>query len=689
MRFHHTWLVPLILATACLASFGAAKKAGKVKAPPAASSSSPPSEEKLWAVLTSHAAAGEKCNACRELQTIATEKSIPVLAGLLTDAEISHTARVALETMPYPAAGAALREAAGKTSGLVKSGILDSLGQRRDAQSLPLLAAALEDKDVQVVAAAAIALGRIGTSDAAQALTAARAKAPGKSQILICDGLLVCADRLLVAGQREAALKIYAVLSQPGQPAAVRAGALRGQMRAVGGNALLQLLRDSLASQDAQVRAAAAGELRNLTTVELRLAAAGMATLPASSQVAILAAIRLRGDKSLAPIALKAAIQVPGTSLPGNASDPSVRIAAVAALGTVGDAGALPLLISLTSEQGAHRPPRETSAGLSSTPTTLAVDDPLAAAAWQSLLILSGPNVDEGILAAMRAEKDPARCIQWIEVVESRRPRGLVPALLGLASGASEDVGARAMEALRKMAGPKDLPAMVDVLLKLDNGPARDQAEIAVALVCQQNPDRQHRADPLLEIFRGKDQAQRNELLPLVGRIGGTAASRVIQEGLAGNDPQTREAAFRGLCNWPDDAVADQLLQLSQTAKDEAARRLALRALVRVSVLGAKPDAEKLARLKKAMDLAQSDEDRQWVLKRAAAVRCVETLRFLLPYLDKPALAEQAGASVVDLAWHKELRNPHKKEFVPALKKVLATNHDGQTLSRAQRCLSE
>ena len=69
----------------------------------------------------------QKCNACRELRTAGTEKLIPVLAGLLTDAETSHAARFALEAMPYPAAGAALREAAGKATGLTRSGILDSL----------------------------------------------------------------------------------------------------------------------------------------------------------------------------------------------------------------------------------------------------------------------------------------------------------------------------------------------------------------------------------------------------------------------------------------------------------------------------------------------------------------------------------------------------------------------------------
>lgn len=183
---------------------------------------SPSAEDKWVEVLKSNVPAAQKCNACRELRTAGTEKSIPVLAGLLTDAETSHAARFALEAMPYPAAGAALREAAGKATGLTRSGILDSLGQRRDPEAVPVLAAALVDPDPQVVAAAAVALGKIGTVEAAGALTAARAKARDKARTAVDDGLLLAADRLLAAGQRDLAAKIYRDLASPDEPRAVR-----------------------------------------------------------------------------------------------------------------------------------------------------------------------------------------------------------------------------------------------------------------------------------------------------------------------------------------------------------------------------------------------------------------------------------------------------------------------------------
>ena len=151
-------------------------------------------------------------------------------------------------------------------------------------------------------------------------------------------------------------------------------------------------------------------------------------------------------------------------------------------------------------------------------------------------------------------------------------------------------------------------------------------------------------------------------------------------------DAELYEAGVRAICNWPDASVAEQLLELSEKAKSATHRLWALRAFIRVIALPSDmPDAEKLAMLKQAMERAERDEERNLVLQRASAVRTVEALRFLLPYLDQPSLAQTAGASITELGRHKELRDPNKAEFIPALERVLKTNKDGTILEQARR----
>ena len=74
-----------------------------------------------------------------------------------------------------------------------------------------------------------------------------------------------------------------------------------------------------------------------------------------------------------------------------------------------------------------------------------------------------------------------------------------------------------------------------------------------------------------------------------------------------------------------------------------------------------------------------------WAAIRAAAIRLVETLRFVRPYLKQPPHAEQACLSIVELAHDRKLRDDNKPEFHAALDDVLATTKDAIVIDRAKR----
>jgi HEAT repeat protein len=191
-------------------------------------------ETRLAAVLKSGASRAAKDYACRKLTIIGTAESVPALAALLPDKDLSHMARYALERIPAPDAAAAMREALPKVSGAVKAGVAGSLGVRRDAASVSALAAALADSDAVVASAAACALGNIGTAEAAKALGDFAKKAPAAVKTAVADGLLVCAERLLAGGNKAEALAIYKSLAGEDQPKHVRLAATRGLLAVAG-----------------------------------------------------------------------------------------------------------------------------------------------------------------------------------------------------------------------------------------------------------------------------------------------------------------------------------------------------------------------------------------------------------------------------------------------------------------------
>jgi HEAT repeat protein len=613
------------------------------------------SPEDPWLnVLAADTSVADKCHACRQLQTVGTEKSVPALAALLTEPAISHAARIALEAMPYPAAGAALREALGQTQGLTKVGVIGSLGQRRDAEAVDVLADCLADGDPVVRSAAAAALGKIAGPAAIDALNAAHAAAQGDDRAAVGRALLRCADRCGAAGQQDQAIPIYVKLMQPTESPAIRAAALRGYLRTTGSQQPRRI-SEALANEDAWARQAAAGCLADLSDPALAEVAAGLTDLPVDSQISVLAAIRLRGARSLAPLVLQAA----------ESAEPAVRQAAVQALGIVGDAVALPLLLDASAAEG-----------------------PLGAVARESLQIICDPQLDTEIVRRLRGEHDPTRRAKWIALVAARRPAGAVDLLLDQAAGDHPQVRSRAMAALANLAGPQHLAALAAAVLRAEKGAERDEAEKTVMLVSRRVPDAQQQAAAVIALVRRSAAADRAALLPLLGRIGGDQALQEIQSALESGEDALYEAGVRALCNWPDASVSAQLLELADTATSPAHRLWALRAFIRVIALPSDiPDADKLAMLRRAIERAERDDERHLVLQRVSAVRTVEALRFLLPYLDQPALAQAAGASIVELARHDGLRDPHRAEFTPALEHVLETQRDAAVCEQARRFL--
>ena len=190
-------------------------------------------ETRLAAVLGTGASRAAKDYVCRKLMIVGTAASVPALAALVTDKELSHIARVALERIPAPEAGKALRDALDATRGAQKAGVIGSLGARRDTECIAALATLVADTDPAIASAAATALGDIGTPEAAQALAGAK-PASDAVKAKANDGCLACAERLLAAGKKAEAKTIYASLLSGNPSKNVRLAATRGLLLASG-----------------------------------------------------------------------------------------------------------------------------------------------------------------------------------------------------------------------------------------------------------------------------------------------------------------------------------------------------------------------------------------------------------------------------------------------------------------------
>ena len=183
-------------------------------------------ESTLAKVLGTDIPRAAKDIVCRALKTIGTAHSVPAIAKLLHDEELSHMARHALETNDSPEAAKALVGAIDKAPKKIKIGIISSLGARGVGVPVAPLAKALSDKDADISTAGALALGAIGSADAVKALGSAKVNDTNK--IAVCDAMLQCAENMLAHGKKSGAKAIYGTVLKIGPTEAAKIAANLG-----------------------------------------------------------------------------------------------------------------------------------------------------------------------------------------------------------------------------------------------------------------------------------------------------------------------------------------------------------------------------------------------------------------------------------------------------------------------------
>jgi HEAT repeat protein len=415
---------------------------------------------------------------------------------------------------------------------------------------------------------------------------------------------------------------------------------------------VLELIKDP----DKEVRALGFEQVRTAApgAEATRQFVAALPTLSPEAQVELIRALADRKDAT----ALAAMHETLAKS-----RNEAVRLAAIGAVGALGDSDDVPRLVELMS-------------------LLPQVEQVTASSA---LVRLRGEKTPTAIADAMKAGPEEVR-VALIFILAHRRARETVPQLLEAAVDSNRAVRKAAMAALGELAGPEDLPGMLQGVLKAKPSLDRDAAERAVAEVCHRISDSEKQTAPLLEAMNNLAEADRDALLPALGRVGGPAALQAVEAAIGDSNAERHEAGLRALCNWPDASMAPRLLELAKFDQHPEHRAMVLKALIRVAPLpDGRPDGARLALLKQVMSLCSSDDERSQVLKRASAIRTLESLRFVAPYMDQPAFAEQACETVVELAHHRNLREPNKAEFDRALDKVLAVSKDPTTRERAAR----
>lgn len=591
----------------------------------------PSREPELLAVIRSETPEAEKALAFKGLAVHGSPACVADVATYLASERLSSWARIALEAIPGDEASAALRAAAAPGTALASRqlvGVINSLGVRRDAAAVPLLVTRLGDGDPNVAAAAAAALGTIGSTEAATALAAALvAGTPDRDTV--AEACVVCGERRIEAGDTAAAVKLFEIVRTAAVSEQRRAEAWRAAILARGREGV-PLLVELLQSPSQR--------LFNMGLFTSREFAAGAdrdAALAYEVDLALLKAVGssgpIRGDRAALVIDLLADRNAGGAGAAvqqallesAAAGEPAVRLAAIRAVGRCGNAAAADRLLEL-AETG---------------------DAPLAAAARQAVAGMTADGVDEKIVARLDAT---TALPLVVGLIGDRRILTASAKVLPLADHAEPAVRSAALGSLGSIVGLGDL----GILVRRAAAP-RDDAEAGVAVAALKEaavrmPDRDGCAAAIAEGL-GSAGDRAGVLLEALGDVGGAKALATVAAAATSGDQALQDSATRVLGTWMTADAAPVLLDLATTDKAGPYRRRALKGYLRIARQFALPEAERAEMCRRALAATDDPADRKGVIEILVRYPHAATLAVAKEAAALPDVAAEAQAAVATI----------------------------------------
>jgi HEAT repeat protein len=573
-------------------------------------------EKELLAILRSDVTGGEKALACKNLAIHGSTASVPDLAKLLPDPQLSSWARIALESIPGEAADEALREATASLSGKLLVGTINSIGVRRDASAVATLVGRLKDDDSQVASAAAVALGRIGNAEASKSLRQALSSTSDSVRSAVAEGCVLCAEQLLAVGESAAAVEIYDEVRAANVSEQRVIEATRGAILARNADGI-PLLLEQFQSSDKAFFQLALGTAREIpgSALDKVLAAELGRTTPARAAL-IVQCMADRPDTVVLTAVLRAASEGPK----------EVRLSAIDALKRVGDESCLLTLLDLATGSDAD----------------------LAQAGRETLAGLPGDKVNSQIVTLLPEAKGASLPL-LLELVGQRRISA-VPTLLKALRSSDKAVRGAALIALGETVTLKELSVLISQVVASEHPGDAELAQQALKAASVRMPDREACAVELAQAVDRAPTSTKNVLLEIIAEVGGAKALQTLGEAAKSRDPELQDTASRLLGKWNSVDAAPVLLDLATSAPADKFRVRALRGYIGLARKFAMPESQRAGMCRSAVDVSQRADEKKLVLDVLTIHPSQDGLSLAISLKQTPGLKDAATAATLAIA---------------------------------------
>ncbi len=608
-------------------------------------------EDHLLAILDApDATKPGKQFALQMLRLVGSSKCVPSVTKLLIDEQLSHMARYVLLPMRTPPVDEAFRQALGQTQGAVQIGIINSLGDRRDTVSLKPIAALVASPDELTGRSALNAIGKIGGAPAAGALDRVKPTDPLKGAWALA--YLRTAEGLTATGDKQHADKMLRTLLKGDYPLAVRAGAL-GAYAQMDKEKSVPMILQALGSPDGIMKRAAVSSVIMVPGHAATVAfAQQLPRVPADSKPMLLSALAARGDA----VGLTASVDKLATD-----PDPTIRLAAVQALGQLGGAVSVPTLAVALRDPAIH-------------------DD-----AIKSLVALHGAGVEQAIVLSADGG-DSATRAAIMGILVKRNEVSALPSIRKATMDTDPQVRQAGLDALSELGTEQDLQRLSAAIRTARDDSEREAIGNAMSAIGLRIPDESARTAPILQAYAGATPEVKARLITVLSALGGDRALHGVVAALADDGP-VRKAAIRGLAAWSTTAPMGDLRTAAKDDKDSNNRIVALQGYIRMIPNSGQKQETQVQAYQDAIELAERPDEKRQALGGLANVSSTGALKVAASYLDNADVKQEAFLAYEKIA--ESLAGSQPDVAKDALKRVADTATDNDLRNKAKAALDK
>jgi len=576
-------------------------------------------EKSLVSFLLSDASTPAKQVIGKYYSLIADPSSAESIAKLFNDPNLYETALYILKRIPGESTNALLRGKLSVVNDNVKISIINTLGARQDRNAVSILKKYIWSNNIDIATASATALGNIGTWKAAKILKKSLKRVAETQRETLVNAYLECGNQLLKSGEIKKAKKIFTQLSRPNENPVIRSAAIRGLIQSSPGKAGFIILK-ALKESEPKIISTAISSISLLTNSDdISIVAKSVNHLPVNGQIQLISALSPFWGYPTVFLTIKLATE---------SENDAVRLAALDALGDIN----LESSVTLLADVSAHGKGKEHTI------------------ARNSLYRLNGNNINDIILSNIPNAKEKVK-IELIRAVQKRRIIKGADLMLNLANNTNASLRVESVKALRFIASKPHIFEMVNLLKHSKSDRDRDELEKAIVIMAERN----NLNDSVgLEIMNQLDAISfmpKQTAIHILGQLGYEPAYESLLGFLNHDEKNIRKSAIKALSEWKNDSPLPILFDVTENAKIQGHKTLALRGIIRLIELESDRTTETTNELyKRAMALATNIQEKKAVLSGLSKVMSITAFQMAETYLLLADIKAEAASSCISIA---------------------------------------